>query len=114
MSLLSELRRRNVFRMALLYIAAAWFVLQIVDILLSTLGLGDWIDRFLFGLGIICFPLVMIFSYVYEITPQGLRKEHQVTKERSITRRTGRQIWRTTLVLLGLSLAMEIINWMTG
>ena len=114
MSFLSELRRRNVFRMALLYVASGWFVLQIVEILLSAFGLSGWIYRFLFGLGVICFPLLMIFSYIYELTPQGLRKEHQVLRERSITRRTGRKIYRLTLALLALSLALEIISWLTG
>ncbi len=114
MSLIAELKRRNVFRVAVLYLVIGWFLLQIVDILVITFGSGDWIYRFLFGLGVICFPLVLVFSYLYEITPQGLRKEYLVERERSITKRTGEKINRAILIILGLSLALEVFRWLIG
>ena len=106
MFLIAELKRRNIFRVAVLYVLIAWFVLQVTDLLLTTIGSGGWIYRFLFGLGVICFPLVLIFSYVFEITPIGLRKEHQVERQHSITRHTGCTITRLILAALGLSIAI--------
>ncbi|MFT5140607.1 MAG: adenylate cyclase [Lysobacterales bacterium] len=111
MSLIAELNRRNVLRVALLYIVLGWFCLQIIEILLVALNYGDWIYRFLFGFGVICFPLILIFSYIFEITPEGLQKEHMVEPESSITRRTGRNINRVTLIILLLCVVLELVRW---
>ena len=109
MSLLAELKRRNVFRVALLYIVLGWFLLQLIELLLMVLGSGGWVYRFTFALGIICFPLALIFSWFYEITPHGLKKEFQVERAESITRRTGRKISKLTIIVLGISIALEVI-----
>ncbi len=107
MSLISELTRRNVFRVALLYIVSGWLLLLVTDVLVAGIGSVDWVYRFAFGLLIICFPLVLIFSYLYEITPHGLRKEHQVEREHSITIQTGRKINKAIVYVLALALALE-------
>ena len=78
MSLIAEFKRRNIFRVAILYLVSGWLLLQIVDQLLSVFGGGDWIYRFVFGMELICFPLLLIFSYLFEITPHGIRKEQSV------------------------------------
>jgi adenylate cyclase len=114
MSLFAELNRRNVFRVALLYIVLGWFILQLIELILMAVGSGGWIYRFAFALGIICFPLALIFAYIFEITPHGLKKEHQVERIRSITRRTGRKIKNLTLGFLGLAVALEIIILVIG
>jgi hypothetical protein len=114
MSLIAELNRRNVLRVALLYIVLGWFGLQITEILLVALDYDDWVYRFLFGFGVICFPLILIFAYIFEITPEGLRKEHLVERESSITRRTGRKINRLIMLILALSIALELFKWLTG
>ena len=114
MSLISELRRRNIFRVAVLYVLAAWLLLQCIDVLVVALGSGGWIYRFAFGLLVICFPLTLIFSYLYEITPEGLRKEHEVERERSITTQTGRKMNKAIVMLLGLALALAIGRWLVA
>ena len=75
MSFFSELKRRNVFRVALLYMVASWLIMQVADVGISLLGLPVWTGRFVFLLLLIGFPLVMLFSWAYEITPEGLKKE---------------------------------------
>ena len=114
MSLISELTRRNVFAVAVFYIVLGWLVLVVSDILITLAGSGDWIYRFLFGLAIICFPLVLIFSYIYEITPHGLRKEHLVEREQSITRQTGRKIRKAIVIAAGLALTLELGRLLIG
>ena len=114
MSLIVELNRRNVFRVALLYIVMGWVVLQLIELSLMAIGSGGWVYRFAFALGVICFPLALIFSYVFEITPHGLKKEHEVERARSITRRTGRKIKKLTLGFLGLAVVLEIIILVIG
>ena len=73
MTLISELKRRNIFRVAVLYIVAGWLLLQLADVMFSAMDAG-WVYRFLFGILIICFPLILVFSYIFEITPEGLKK----------------------------------------
>ena len=92
MSVIAELKRRNVVRVAVLYGLAAWLILQVADVLVPALGLPDWVMRFVALLLILGFPLVLIFSWVYELTPEGLKKQHEVDLDQSITHETGRKI----------------------
>jgi TolB-like protein/Tfp pilus assembly protein PilF len=91
-SVVAELRRRNVVRVAVLYGLAAWLILQVADVLVPALGLPDWVMRLVALLLILGFPLVLIFSWVYELTPEGLKKQHEVDLNQSITHETGRKI----------------------
>jgi len=104
MSLLSELKRRNVFRVALLYLVASWLVIQVADTGVSLLGLPDWTGRFVFLLLVIGFPPVIVFSWVYELTPEGLKREKDVVRDASITRETARKLNMAVIVLLLVAL----------
>jgi len=104
MSLFSELKRRNVFRVALLYAVASWLIIQMADVGVSLLGLPDWTGRFVFLLLLIGFPLVMVFSWAYEITPEGVKREAQVQRDQSITDETARKLNTAVIVLLLVSL----------
>jgi len=104
MSLFSELKRRNVFRVALLYLVATWLIIQVADVGISLLGLPLWTGRLVFLLLAIGFPLVMVFSWAYEITPEGLKKEKEVEHSTSITADTARKLNTAVVVLLLLAL----------
>ncbi len=112
MSIFAELKRRNVFRMALLYIAAAWLVLQLADLLFEQLGIPAWAFRFIFTILLICFPLVLIFSWVCEITPEGLKREQDIDAKDSITARTGRKINHIIRVLLIFAILTVIVDYL--
>ncbi|MGD8482330.1 MAG: tetratricopeptide repeat protein [Gammaproteobacteria bacterium] len=105
MSFLKELQRRNVIRMALLYIVASWLLLQVTDVLSSLLPVPDWTGSLVFILLAIGFPLVLIFSWIYELTPEGVKREKEVDRSRSITPETGRKINILIVVLLVLAIA---------
>ena len=92
LSVIAELKRRNVVRVAVLYGLAAWLILQVADVLVPALGLPVSVMRFVALLLILGFPLVLIFSWVYELTPEGLKKQHEVDLNQSITHETGRKI----------------------
>ena len=91
-SVIAELKRRNVVRVAVLYGLAAWLILQVADVLVPALGLPVSVMRLVALLLILGFPLVLIFSWVYELTPEGLKKQHEVDLNQSITHETGRKI----------------------
>ena len=65
-----ELKRRNVIRVGALYALAGWLLLQVADILFALLDVPTWGLRLVLGLLLLGFPLVLIFSWVYEMTPE--------------------------------------------
>jgi len=104
MSFFEELKRRNVFRMGLAYAVLAWLLLQVSDVVLNNVSAPGWVFTaivLVLGLG---FVLVLIFSWVFEMTPEGLKKEKDIDRSRSITPQTGRKLDRVTMVLMALAL----------
>ena len=92
MRLISELRRRNVLRMAALYAVAAWLIVQVAGVLIDLANLPDWIGTTVLWLLAIGFPIALIFSWFYEITPAGISLEKDVDRSESITHVTGRRL----------------------
>jgi TolB-like protein/Tfp pilus assembly protein PilF len=92
MRLLDELKRRNVFRAAVLYAGAVWAFGQGLSQFSPAIGLPDWTTRgFLIAAGI-GFPFWIAFAWFYEFTPNGLKRESEIVPEDSIARSTGRKL----------------------
>ncbi len=108
MSLFSELRRRNVLRVALLYAVASLLLLWIVDHAVSGGMLPVWASEFMLLLLAIGFPVALIFAWVYEITPQGLKKGVDVDQTQSIVYKTGQKLNAAVAVLAVLGVAALI------
>ena len=106
-SLWVELKRRNVIRVGILYAVAGWVLLQVADILFGLLDVPGWGLRLVFGLLLLGFPLVLIFSWVFEMTPEGLKRESQVDRSRSVTLQTGRKIDR--MIIFGLAAVVLVL-----
>lgn len=73
MQLFQELKRRNVYRVAAVYIIVSWLVLQVADVLMSFLPLPDWAPNLIFVLLVLGFPIALVLAWSLEITPQGVR-----------------------------------------
>ena len=99
MSIVRELRRRNVFRVAIAYLIIAWLVLQVGDILAPALHLDEMVNTALAFFLILGFPIALILAWAFEITPDGLKKERNVDRSQSITHKTGRKI---DFIIIGL------------
>ncbi len=110
MSFFEELKRRNVARVALLYVVASWLLLQVTDVLSSLLQVPEWAGPFVVMLLILGFVPALIFSWVYEMTPEGLKREKDVDRSQSITAQTGRKINILIVVLLVLAIATVLID----
>ena len=100
MSFFEELKRRNVAKVAVLYVVASWLLLQIADVLSSLLPVPDWAGALVFMLLLLGFVPALLFSWVYELTPEGLKREKEIDRDQSITSRTGRKINVLIIVLL--------------
>ena len=99
-SIWAELKRRNVISVSLLYAVMGWVLLQIADILFGLLDVPGWGLRLVLGLLLLGLPLVVIFSWVFEMTPEGLKREKEIDRTHSVTSDTGRKIDR--LIIFGL------------
>jgi len=110
MSFVQELRRRNVFKVAVLYVVAAWLILQVADVLFPNLGAPDWAFGLVLGLLILFFFPVLIFSWVFELTPEGLKREAEVSRSQSITDETGRKINILIVVMLALAICVIVVD----
>ena len=104
MSLFTELKRRNVIRVATAYVIAAWIIVQVVETIFPAFGFGDTAIRLLVIVLAIAFIPTLVFSWVFEFTPEGLKREVDVAREESITRFTGKKLDRIIMALLALGL----------
>jgi TolB-like protein len=104
MSLYHELKRRNVFRVAIAYLALAWVVTEVAGTLFPAFGVPDWGVRFIVIVFALGFLPALIISWAYEITPEGLKREKDVVRDTSITNITAKRLdWITIglIVLVG-------------
>ena len=104
MSLFSELKRRNVFRVATAYIVASWLIIQVIETIFPVFGFSDGAIRLVITLLAIAFVPALVLSWAFELTPDGLTKEVNVERESSMTRYTGKKIDRGIMMLLTLAL----------
>jgi TolB-like protein/Tfp pilus assembly protein PilF len=106
----AELKRRNVFRVGALYLVAAWVLLQIGDLLFGLLGLPAWSNKLLFAGLVLGFVPALIFSWVYELTSEGLKREHEVERNASITAETARKLDLIVVGLLVVAIVVVVIE----
>ena len=100
MSLLRELRRRNVIRVAAFYLVSAWLLVQVASVLLPTFEAPGWVMKSLVALLAIGFLPALAFSWAFELTPQGLKREGEVDRSQSIVDQTARKLDVAVIVLL--------------
>ena len=101
---LTELKRRNVIRMAGLYLVGAWLLVQVAGTVLPMFGAPDWLPRSIVILLAIGFLPALIFSWVFELTPAGLKRDEDVRPEESIAPQTARRMNRMIIAVLVLAL----------
>ena len=110
MSFFDELKRRNVFRVGIAYGIAAWIVLQVADLVLENIGAPSWVIQtlmFLVGMGFIA---ALIISWVYEITPEGIKREADVVRDESITQQTAKKLDVITLIAVAALLVFFAVD----
>ena len=105
MSLFDELKRRNVFRVGIAYLIGSWLVIQVADIVLENIGAPPWVMKAILLIAVLGFLIALFFSWAFEATPEGLKRESEVDRSQSITRVTGGKLDRSIIVMLVIALA---------
>ncbi|MCH8203339.1 MAG: tetratricopeptide repeat protein [Proteobacteria bacterium] len=100
----SELKRRNVVRVGIAYAVAGGLMIELADTIAGRLGMPDWVPTFIIIAVLIGLPIVLFFSWSYELTPQGLKKTHEVDADDSISHSTGRRLDFAIIGMLVLAL----------
>jgi TolB-like protein len=107
---IEELKRRNVAKVALVYIIAGWLTMQVVDVMFPALQLPEWLVSAVAAFVLIGFPFALIFAWAFEMTPEGIKREKDVDRSESITPDTGQKLNHTALVILGIAVAFLLVD----
>jgi TolB-like protein/Tfp pilus assembly protein PilF len=110
MSFIEELKRRNVFRVGIAYAVASWVLLQLVDVVGDIIEMPDWMGKFILMAVVVCFVPVLIFAWAFELTPEGLKREKDVDRTRSITHHTASKLNTVTLVLMTIAIGYLLLD----
>lgn len=106
MSIIAELKRRNVFRVAAAFLVAGWLLIEMSSVALEAFGAPGWVPKSVGILLALGFPVALFFAWAYEVTPEGIKRESEVDRSKSITHETGRRLDLMTMALLVLAIAL--------
>ena len=101
-----ELKRRNVYKVAVAYAVVSWLLVQAASILFPTFEAPPWVMKVFVAVLVLGFPIALIFSWAFEITSEGIKRESEVDPSKSIAPRTGRRIVGLTMVLAVVAVAL--------
>ncbi len=110
MQLFDELKRRNVFRVAAAYIVSAWLIIQVVETIFPLFDLGDAIVRGVVIVLAIGFIPAVLLAWVFELTPEGLKRDEDVSQAPAETWQTGKRLDRVIVVMLAVALAYFAVD----
>jgi len=111
-SFFAELKRRNVYKVAVAYAVVAWLLIQIATQVFPFFDIPNWAVRVVVFLLILGFPVALIWAWAFEITPEGIKRADNVDPHESITPRTGRKIIRITVVLAVAAAALLVLRFL--
>lgn len=111
-----ELRRRNIYKVAVTYAITGWIVMQIATSVFPALEFPQWTTQFVIILVLIGFPIALVFAWAFEITPDGLKRTSKVAVEDSLSHQTGRKLnyWIIGLLSLAVVLLLAERIWLAG
>jgi len=110
MKFLGELKRRNVFRIGMAYIVAAWVIIQLGYVTATYLGAEEWVMGLVMTFIILGFPVALYLAWSFALTTEGLRKETDVQKIDSLTRKAGHRLDYITMALLAVVVGMVALD----
>ena len=92
MSFISELMRRNVIRVGIAYIVVGWILAQVAEFAFENFGAPEWVLKSFVVVLLLGLPIAVMFAWAFELTPQGVKRERDVDRSRTITSKTGRRL----------------------
>jgi adenylate cyclase len=106
----AELKRRNVYKVAVAYAVASWLLIQIATQVFPFFEVPNWAVRLVVLILIAGFPVALVFSWAFEITPEGIVRESEIDADKSISHHTGRKIVALTVVLAVIAAGLLVFQ----
>jgi TolB-like protein/Tfp pilus assembly protein PilF len=108
-----ELKRRHVVRVAIAYAVAAWLLVQIATQVFPFFDIPNWAVRLVVILLVVGFPVAVAFAWIYELTPEGIRRTEAADSPGARSEHASRQIGRklNTVIIAVLVLAVALLGW---
>jgi TolB-like protein len=106
----SELKRRNVYKVAIAYAVIAWLLIQAASILFPTFEAPGWVMKVVVCVIFLGFPVALVLAWAFELTPQGIKRTEEVAPRESITRHTGRKIDFVIIGVFALVIALLLYD----
>jgi len=110
MGFLEELKRRNVFRVGIAYAVTAWLITQVLEVALESFGSPEWVMKTVLVVLAAGLPLALIFAWAFELTPEGLKREKDVDRTKSITPQTGRKLDYVIIGVLAIAVVFLLLD----
>lgn len=110
MKFFRELKRRNVFKVGAAYVVVAWVLLQGIDFVLDVISVPDWVIQVFVLAAIAGLPIVTLFSWVFEFTPEGIKRESEIDHSRQVAHGAGRKLDRTIIIFLVLAIGLLLVD----
>jgi adenylate cyclase len=106
----AELKRRNVYKVAIAYAVVAWLLIQIATQVFPFFDVPNWAVRLVVLLLIIGFPIALILAWAFELTPEGIKRTDVVSPEQSNRARTGKTLNLAIITTLVLVIGLLIVD----
>lgn len=115
-SLFKELKRRNIYKVGVVYAITAWVVVQIASVASGAFGAPSWVMKMIITVVLLGFPVVLVFAWAFEITPDGIQRTAEVDTDESISHKTSRKLnyWIIGLLAGAVILLLAERIWFAG
>ncbi len=107
----AELKRRRVYSVAVAYAVVAWLLIQVATQVFPFFEIPNWAVRLIVLLAILGFPIAVVCAWAFELTPEGIKREEEVDRSRSIIRRTGRRLTALVVLLAALAAGLMVFRF---
>ncbi len=111
-SFFGELKRRRVYNVAVAYAVLAWLFIQVATQVFPFFDVPNWIVRVVVLMMIIGFPIAVVCSWAFELTPEGIKLESDVPRRQSTTRRTGRKLTALVVILAAAAAGLMVFRFL--
>jgi TolB-like protein/Tfp pilus assembly protein PilF len=106
----AELKRRNVYKVAVAYLVAGWLLVQVATQVFPFFEIPNWAVRLVILLLILGFPVALVLAWAFEITPEGIKREQDVERGPAVTRKAGRKLTALIVTVGAVAVGMMVFR----
>src|SRR5437016_2624020 len=104
----AELKRRNVYKVAVAYAVASWLLIQVATQVFPFFEIPNWAVQIVVVATVIGFPIALVLSWAFELTPEGIKRENEV--DRKVARKTGRKLTALVVVVAAAATGLMLFR----